>query len=573
MKLVKLSANKASFREVRFNPSGVTLILGKESGTGEKKKTYNGVGKSLIIRLVDFCLGCKKIDALEISLPGWEFTLTFRIGNTEHTASRATLAQSAIVLDGKEMKLDEYKKFLEDRVFEIGPNLQLSFRSLISRFLRQGKGAYTKPEIFVPKEQAYNCLLNNGFLLGLDPKLIKAKRDKKKELDDTFTKKQNFDKDPILHEFYSGTKDADLELQALDEKIAALDKNLAAFDVAEDYHQIRTEADSYSRRTRELENDAVVFQNAISNIEQSLRYRPDIEKEKVIRLYEEANFHFSDKNLRKIDEVLEFQATLIANRKRRLLEEKKYLSEKLLKVEEERKQLGKKLDDALKYLNSHRALDDFVAVSNHRNDLKSRAGKIRDYKQLIKQYELKLDEIEIDLKKQSIEAQGYLDLNQEALNRNVGLFRILAKRIYQEKQGRISISNNDGENQLRFNIEAKIQDDASDGINEVKIFCFDLTILLARQGHKIDFLFHDSRLFADIDYRQRESLFRIAHEYSKEKGFQYIASVNEDQLNSFGQDLTETEYKEIISNNITLELTDESPGKKLLGIEIDMDYE
>ncbi len=573
MKLVRLFANKPSFHPVKFNPTGLTLILGKEAGSGEKKKTYNGVGKSLIIRLVDFCLGCKAIESFEKNLPGWEFSLTFEINGTEHTASRATLAQSAIVLDDKEIKLDEYKKFLEENVFDLESDLSLSFRSLISRFLRPSKAAYTKPEIFGAKEQPYNCLLNNGFLLGLDPHLIKAKRDKKKELDDTFTKKQNFDKDPILREFYSGTKDADLELQALDEKIAALDRNLAVFDVAEDYHQIRAEADLCSKKTRDLENTAVVYQNSISNIEQSLKTRADIPKERVIRLYEEAQFHFSDKNLRSLDEVLEFQATLLANRKKRLLEQKKALSERLSKAEQERKELGKKLDEALKYLNSHRALDDFVAVSNHRNDLNARVGKIRDYQQLIKQYELRLEEIKIDLKRQNIKAQRYLDEHQAAIDQNTSLFRVLAKRFYQEKQGRISISNNDGENQQRFNIEAKIQDDASDGINEVKIFCFDLTILLARQGHKVDFLFHDSRLFADIDYRQRETLFRVVHEYSNAKGFQYIASVNEDQINSFKQNLTEQEYKEIITDSVTLELTDESPKNKLLGIEIDMDYE
>ena len=54
----------------------------------------------------------------------------------------------------------------------------------------------------------------------------------------------------------------------------------------------------------------------------------------------------------------------------------------------------------------------------------------------------------------------------------------------------ITVYNNEGENQLRFNIEAKIEADASDGINNVKIFCYDLTLLFKGFGHSIHFSFH-----------------------------------------------------------------------------------
>lgn len=78
MNLVRLTANQPTFRQVNFRPEGITLILGKRK-TAEKKKdeTYNGVGKSLLIYLINFCLGSKPKEELAKKLPGWEFSLEF----------------------------------------------------------------------------------------------------------------------------------------------------------------------------------------------------------------------------------------------------------------------------------------------------------------------------------------------------------------------------------------------------------------------------------------------------------------------------------------------------------------
>ncbi|SFD10200.1 hypothetical protein SAMN02745724_03496 [Pseudoalteromonas denitrificans DSM 6059] len=78
-------------------------------------------------------------------------------------------------------------------------------------------------------------------------------------------------------------------------------------------------------------------------------------------------------------------------------------------------------------------------------------------------------------------------------------FSELAKRFYPEVPAGISIQNNEGNNQERFNISFKIQNDASDGINEVKIFCYDLNNLINSSVNSFQSVFHDSRMFSDID--------------------------------------------------------------------------
>ncbi len=63
MRLIELSANKESFKTVSFKPEGISLIVGKREAPDipNKKKTYNSVGKSLIIRIVHFCLASRPI--------------------------------------------------------------------------------------------------------------------------------------------------------------------------------------------------------------------------------------------------------------------------------------------------------------------------------------------------------------------------------------------------------------------------------------------------------------------------------------------------------------------------------
>ena len=78
MKLLSLGANKESFHTVHFK-EGVNIIVGKQAAPRKENSedTYNGVGKSMILHLIHFCLGSNKIPSFEKQIPDWEFTLRF----------------------------------------------------------------------------------------------------------------------------------------------------------------------------------------------------------------------------------------------------------------------------------------------------------------------------------------------------------------------------------------------------------------------------------------------------------------------------------------------------------------
>lgn len=103
-------------------------------------------------------------------------------------------------------------------------------------------------------------------------------------------------------------------------------------------------------------------------------------------------------------------------------------------------------------------------------------------------------------------------------------------------------------------------------INNVKTFCHDLTLLFKGCNHTMGFLFHDSRLFDGIDERQKAVLFSILSERFTTSPYQYIATINQNQLEEIRRELGDIVYDTIITPHVVLTLADESPEAKLLGI-------
>jgi len=84
---------------------------------------------------------------------------------------------------------------------------------------------------------------------------------------------------------------------------------------------------------------------------------------------------------------------------------------------------------------------------------------------------------------------------------------------------------------------------------------------------------HGIRSTAGGDPRQRAEIFRLAADISAECDFQYIATVNQDQIEAVRTILGEADFDRIIIKNTVLELKDDSPEDKLLGIEVDISYD
>nr|WP_315170476.1 DUF2326 domain-containing protein [uncultured Flavobacterium sp.] len=573
MRLIELRANKKSFHTISFNPNGITVIAAIKE-TQDQRKTYNSVGKSLSIALIHFCLGSNPNKEFE-KLEDWIFTLDFKIGDEKFTAIRSTKNQKEIQLNNKKYQLKEFNKFLEEKLFKIKENTKyISFRTLLPRFIRYGEDGYISNDRYIKGEKQLANLLNNGFLLGLDTELILKKSElREKELNISKLKAQL--NNPEFKAIFGteNKKDLEIKIVELETLINRYRKNIDNFIIAEDYDSIRKEADKISYDLKNQKNKASKLKIAISNIDKSLEIQPDISKDEIIKLYENAKFELGDMIIKKLSELEQFNSQILDNRKRKLIQEKRDFEIHLIEVNKKISELGQQEDEKLQYLNSTGALDDYTKLNQVLSDNEKKLHSLLQYKKLETDYKLFVEENKKDFTNENIITNKYLEQVEDLIKENIILFKYFVEKFYSEKNSGITIENNEGKNATRFDIKAKIQDDAGNAVKEVKIFCYDWTILKGKHNHNMNFLFHDSKITGDMDTRQVKTMFEVAHNECKLNDFQYIISLNQNVIDSLKNEMTSEEHKELVTDKIKLTLSDKSPEEKLLGIQIDLNYE
>lgn len=571
MKLIKLTANKDSFHPVIFR-EGINIVVGKKTNPGNTVdgKTFNGVGKSLIIHLLHFCLCSNKIDTLEQKLPEWTFTLFFSHEDIEHKISRNTSKQNEIFLDGEKIKLNEARQRLLK--YTVNEDVVISFRELLTSVLRRNRSSYDKYNRSDSRQDDYQSLLRIGFLLGLDAELIKRKHDLRTAQEALKKTESAFKKDPIFREYYCGTSDAQLDADELECEIDRVKTELAAFKVSSNYHEIENQANELSFAKKRLENEISVLENNIKNIYAALNIQADMSVQSVVQMYEAATIEVPEMLKKSLNDVELFHTSLVQTREIRLKGELRRIEEELQVKVKALESLGTKMDQLLAYLNTHGALEEYSAINSQLTDLMVKLNHIKEYQNMLRAFQTKLNDLKDELTLENRRAEAYLDDSEEKLKALRKQYREMTKKFYPKKKSGLVVENNTGENQLRFNIDARIEDDSSDGVNEVKIFCFDFLLLLQKTTN-FEFLFHDSRLLANMDPRQRTMLYRVAYDLCKENGFQYITTINEDALKTIKEAMEPEEYREIIDEGIILTLKDDSANSKLLGVQVDMDLE
>lgn len=577
MRLIELTANQKSFRSVRFNETGLTLIVGRKSDPDDTSLEHstNGVGKSLLLYLVSFCLGSNANKELKEKLPDWEFSLEFEMDGKPQIVTRSTAKQNRVNLDGAEISLTEYRIQLGTRVFGIPPSTKnLTFRALIGLFVRLGKAAYISEDQTSNRETPFAKQLRNSYLLGLDEQLAIKKLELREEFESLESIRKQFKKDSLLRDFFQGDKDVSLELKDLDEEIEDLEKKASAFQVAENYEDIVAEAESTKAAWRRASNELNFLQSALQQIEASLVEQPDVSAEEVRRMYEAAMVELPLAVKQQLEAVTDFHRELVESRSRRLTLEKHQIERDILQTKKQITDLDAKKDEYYRFLGSHGAFQEYEALHSKLSDRKLRASRLREFKRLEEDCRERTQRNKLEMSQENIRTTEYLQAAKDITDHVSMRFRSMARRIWPTHTCGLVIRNNEGENKVRYDIDPRIQGDASDGISETKIFCFDMTVLVGKRNHSIDFLMHDNRLFQGIDPRQCVELFRIADEVSRQNGCQYIASLNEATLHTLKDNMADPiEFSPLFESNTVLELTDDSDSGKLLGITVDLHYE
>jgi uncharacterized protein YydD (DUF2326 family) len=421
-------------------------------------------------------------------------------------------------------------------------------------------------------DKEYQLLLCNAFLIGIDISLVQKKYKLRKEQEQIKKAEEIFKDDSLLYDFMTGNRDVRLELENINDQLNKIGEDLRNFKLAEDYHEIQQEANTTENLLYDLNNEMVLIQSNINNIEKSMAIKvaSGIAVSELERVYREAKVIFNEEIKKTLQDIEIFYKDLVMSRNKRLSEQKNQFIFALNEKAQQKAAWQRKFDELMSYLGEHQALDTFIALKEKQSVLVDEKNKLSQFHNIQADYRTKERQIKLDFIELEKIAENYLNDIEDDTKRIHNFFRELAKKLYPQSASGITINIKKGENQLAFTIDTRIDSDASDGINNVKVFCYDLTILFEGKNHNVKFVFHDSRIFDSVDERQLAIMFRILYDVFSTAEKQYIATVNQNQLNNIKRILSPEEYEKIIINNTILTLTDESDDEKLLGIKVDI---
>lgn len=581
--LTAVRSSHRGFRPVRFS-DGFNIVVAEQSPGSTEKDSTNGVGKTALLEIINFCLGgnVEKEHVLsEAALAGWDFTLDLTLGGRPYSATRALNDASFVVLQGdfggwpiqptldKEaghhfLETKRWTKLLGSLVFDLpvtsksvswGP----SFRSLISYYTRFRRDAYLDPTKHMEHQALVDVQVNTAFLLGLNweyPIEFHKLKDTEKKLEGT----KKLAEQGILPELGGSPGKLTADRFSRLRELESLRSQLKTFRVHPEYEQLQSSADRLTKEIHDSVEDATVFSRLIQTYGTNLEEEKDVDPSQLLRVYEEAGVVFPELLKKSLSELQKFHKGLIANRREFLEVEISRLEDALGDARGRIQVLSDDRSKVLEILSSHGALEEFSLLQSRATALENEVAELSTKIDQLTAFEK--GKTKLDAEAKELLRRTTLDLRERmkaVLQDPIQFFAANTAALY-DVPGSLSIDPKEG----GYRIEVSMEREKSQGFGHMKIFCYDLMLAQVRAplGDKPGFLFHDSFIFAGVDPRQRARALKLALKDSRQRGYQYICTMNLDSLD--GLDLDKETRREI-DERTRLRLGDSDPSLRLFG--------
>ena len=579
----QVTSSLNSFKTVRLNP-GLNLIVAEKSKGATSRQTRNGSGKSSFVRIIDFLLGAKcdadSIFRLE-SLVDKNFGMTFDLSGQSTTVLRSGADSSRIVVDGAfdgwpiqpklhkesgELRISNahWCDVLGAMMFQMPTDIESygpTFRAMISYFVRrESSGAFQEAQKQSSQQQNWDVQTNLSYLLGIDWTISHALqkiRLKEKSLE-TLKKEAT---GGALGDLIGNIGELRTRLAVAERETNRLKAEIAGFQVLPEYHELEKEASRLAIRISELTNENTLDLERVASLSAQLESEQSPDSSLIESVYREVGIVLPELVGKRLEDVREFHAAIIRNRRIHLQSEMDDARNAITRRGEEQAASDDRRLEIMKTLNSHGALDQFSKLQEELTRQQASVEELKKKVTLAKQ--LDSEETELTIERAKIKQRLTADLDDRAdqLDESIVIFEEFSKQI-SDHEGSLVIEPKDNGPEFSINVEGK----ESKGIRSMQIFCFDMTLAVLWSNRKKGpgFLIHDSHLFDGMDSRQVARAIEIGASQSKQHGFQYIVCINSDQLMSaeFVKGFDPTAYRNPV------EITDASETGGIFGIRV-----
>ena len=543
IRISKLSSENSIFDEIVFH-DGLNLILGEkyDDSTRQGSKT-NGVGKSISVEFLDFCLLCdyEKSRLAQIPLdvfPAQEnIVLALKIGeeDIEIRRNRKNHDKPVVVRAGKQVqfhKLQDAKNYLTELLFgELNGKAIPSFRNLLSLMIRDERSEFA--DILKCHDLSRTIpvdLTAHLFMLGISLEQYKKVQETISEIKKTGEVLKKTKKELTLN----GSKklaDVKAEMNELDAELARLEEAMDTFRSNEAFLTMESELLEMENMLEQFRQRQKILKREYKRIT-DLPQPEHIDDAEIELVYNEFKDQLGSAVVKSLNDVVnfknkveEFQRMLINQKARELEKQISSISEQIRLLDE-------------KYAEKIRVIDKKGVLRNLKSGLhiyESKREASAHTRLLFEQYE------QYDKRKKQLDirkAQALLDIDAEieALSAELKGFTNTILNIHESIMGNKECSfdiktKTKGQSQTPIDISLRIFDDGSHSVDRTKVFIYDMSLMFdenTRERHP-QFLVHDNIFDVDQDTLV-QCLNYIYRQEDYFSDFQYILTLNRDKI-------------------------------------------
>ena len=562
IRLFKLYSSPSVFEPILFE-MGVNLILGEKAdeNTSSNRKT-NGVGKSMSIEFINFCLLKGKTDSRVMKIPNdilpndTQIILDLEINKKPISIIRTKgKPDNPLFLIENELtefkNLDDASNYLTTLLIDTSIDGSPSFRQLMNLMIRDERSEFK--DIIQTFDTSKNSIppdyIPHLYLFKIDLVSYKKTKNIINQIVQKKTYKSEIEKS--IKQKYASTSDAFSELNALKEEVSRIGKAVDelqsndAFDsIQKDLVTIESDMDNLRTKQKALKYELKKIQ--------SLPEPEKITDSDIEIIYDQFKQGLGEVIAKSIDQVKlfkskieNFQQMLIDSRKNELISELESVSEKLKLLENNYSEKLETVNAKGRFKNIKIAMAVLTKKSDELANTRVQLDNFDKANKEIKTLERERSNLiavvdeSVDSLKSVLEDfnRTILDIHGEIMDNEKASFRIETI----DKTTRKEI----------FNFDMRIDSDGSHSVDRAKVFIYDMALLFnkhTRERHP-RLLIHDN--IFDVD---KDTLIQSLNYLSKVENlyydFQYILTLNRDEIEH-----DEQEIKLSISSHKRAELT------------------
>ena len=552
MKILNLkiiSPNNQEIRNIKFNKEGLSLIYGDISMPDDKSKTSNSLGKSLLLKFIDYILGANNNDKIVPKvLDGYKLIALVDFENIKYEVIRILGDTKNIFINEEAYELTEYKKFFKiDRTLFRNQIILATRKNLINSY-------NTKPN----REEMLSFLK----LIGINPSIIEDTdkiysiqdeiKNLKKSKEEFLIILDELEEKKIKEQVFYLEK----EIKRLEDSLKEIDnkiKNIQITDIKKDI------IEEYTRKNIEFKKiEEQIFSNniEIERMESFIKEYDniDISTGYILKLYEKAKFEIPSLVKKELTDVEKFHQNIYSDRKKVLNEQIKTLKNQKENKEEKLEDIRKKLNQLGKVISENKIYKENIEIfknySKELEDKKYLQGSLSHIVKIDEKITQKDNELDIyfaNLRNNFINEKTYINQLQNSLYE-------FANILYRDDENNKTVNayfsmSSKKKHQIKrpIDLTINIDYDRGEGVGQVKNNLIDILVL--KFNKELDFFIQDSCCYSGIDIRQVSKTLILLNEIAISEKKQAIVSINKFQLYEDEEVKKLVKEKEVITLN------------------------